>query len=301
MPCGRTRSGFRERRARAAFLALSYLSAIDMNLLTTAVAFIVTLGLLIVIHELGHYWVARLCNVKVLRFSLGFGRPLWARKFGADQTEWAVAAFPLGGYVKMLDEREGPVDAPELDRAFNRQSVGRRFAIVLAGPLANFLLAIVLYWALFMHGVPGLKPVLGPVYESTPAAAAGFRTGDTITGIDDEAVQTWQDARWILLRHAVRKSRVSIETRSISGERATREMDLTHLTPGGSGQRLPSRARTHAPAAGDLGRHRKRGGPWRRGTRGFAGRRRNRFDRREADRRVGARRVARALASGHAT
>jgi regulator of sigma E protease len=201
-----------------------------MNLLTTAVAFIVTLGLLIVIHELGHYWVARLCNVKVVRFSLGFGRPLWSRRLGADQTEWAVAAFPLGGYVKMLDEREGEVEAHERDRAFNRQRVGRRFAIVLAGPAANFLLAIVLYWALFMHGVPGLKPVLGPVYEKTPAAAAGFRAGDTITRIDDETVQTWQDARWILLRHAVNKSRVTIETRNVSGERARRELDLTHLT-----------------------------------------------------------------------
>jgi regulator of sigma E protease len=201
-----------------------------MTLITTAVAFIVTLGLLIVIHELGHYWVARLCNVKVVRFSVGFGRPLWARRLGKDQTEWAVAAFPLGGYVKMLDEREAPVDAHELPRAFNRQTVGRRFAIVLAGPFANFLLAIALYWVLFMHGVPGLKPVLGPVHENTPAATAGFRAGDTITRIDDETVQTWQDARWILLRHAVNKSRVSIETRGISGERAQRELDLSHLT-----------------------------------------------------------------------
>jgi regulator of sigma E protease len=107
----------------------------------------------------------------------------------------------------------------------------RRFAIVLAGPAANFLLAIALYWVLFMHGVPGLKPVLGPVYENTPAAAAGFHAGDTITRIDDETVQTWQDARWILLRHAVNKSRVSIETEGISGEQARRQLDLTQLTP----------------------------------------------------------------------
>src|ERR1043165_2557558 len=111
-----------------------------MNLLNTIVAFVVTLGLLIVVHELGHYLVARLCNVKVLRFSLGFGKPIWSRRYGPDQTEWALAAFPLGGYVKMLDEREGPVDAREAHRAFNRQSVLRRFAIVLAGPTANFLL-----------------------------------------------------------------------------------------------------------------------------------------------------------------
>jgi|RhiMethySRZTD1v2_1073278.scaffolds.fasta_scaffold80582_2 regulator of sigma E protease len=201
-----------------------------MNLLTTAVAFVVTLGLLIVVHELGHYLVARLCNVKVLRFSLGFGRPLWSRKVGADGTEWALAAFPLGGYVKMLDEREGPVDAHELDRAFNRQSVGRRFAIVLAGPVANFLLAVVLYWILFMHGVPGLKPIVGPVERNTAAAAAGFRQGDTITRIDDESIDTWQDARWVLLHHAVKKSRVPVEVKGVSGERAVRELDLAQLT-----------------------------------------------------------------------
>jgi regulator of sigma E protease len=201
-----------------------------MNLLTTAAAFVVTLGLLIVVHELGHYLVARLCNVKVLRFSLGFGRPLWSRRLGPDQTEWAVAAFPLGGYVKMLDEREGPVETHELDRAFNRKSVGRRFAIVLAGPAANFLLAIVLYWILFMHGVPGLKPIVGPVEANTPAAVSGFRPGDTITRIDDEPIQTWQDARWLLLHHAVKKSRVAIEVRSASGEFGQRELDLSQLS-----------------------------------------------------------------------
>jgi regulator of sigma E protease len=202
-----------------------------MNFLNTALAFIVTLGLLIVIHELGHYWVARLCNVKVLRFSLGFGKPLWSRRLGRDQTEWAVAAFPLGGYVKMLDEREGPVDAHELDRAFNRQSVGRRFAIVLAGPLANFLLAIVLYWVLFMHGVPGLKPIIGPVPEASAAAAAGFRTGDTITAIDADTVQTWQDARWLLLQRAVDKTRVMISVRTAAGAAEQRPLELAQLTP----------------------------------------------------------------------
>src|SRR2546421_1686373 len=176
-----------------------------MNLITTALAFIVTLGLLIIIHELGHYCIARLCNVKVLRFSVGFGRPLWTRARGPDRTEWSIAAFPLGGYVKMLDEREGPVDASEAHRAFNRQSVARRFAIVLAGPVANFLLAIVLYWILFMHGVPGMKAVLGPVPENTPAAVAGFSAGDTLTAIGSEAVDSWQDARWMLLQRAGKK------------------------------------------------------------------------------------------------
>ena len=201
-----------------------------MNILHTAIAFIVTLGCLIVIHELGHYWIARLCNVKVLRFSVGFGKPLWTREYGADRTEWVIAAFPLGGYVKMLDEREGPVSPSEAPRAFNRQPVGKRFAIVLAGPVANFLLAIALYWLLFMHGVPGLKPVIGPVPEGTPAALAGFQRGDVIAKIGSEPVQTWQDARWVLLQHAVGKSRVPITTRSPSGETAERRLDLSHIT-----------------------------------------------------------------------
>ncbi|HYH42803.1 MAG TPA: RIP metalloprotease RseP [Burkholderiales bacterium] len=201
-----------------------------MTFITTVLAFLLTLGLLIVIHELGHYFIARLCNVKVLRFSVGFGKPLWSRKLGADGTEWVIAAFPLGGYVKMLDEREGEVDPREADRAFNRQSVGKRFAIVLAGPVSNFLLAIALYWVLFMHGVPGIKPVLGPAPEGTAAAVAGFRAGDAITRIGDEPVQTWQDARWVLLQHAVGKRRVLVSTRGQSGESAQRELDLSQLT-----------------------------------------------------------------------
>jgi regulator of sigma E protease len=201
-----------------------------MNLLTTVLAFLVTLGLLIVIHELGHYLVARLCNVKVLRFSLGFGKPVWSRTFGPDATEWALAAFPLGGYVKMLDEREGPVDPADAHRAFNRQSVARRFAIVLAGPVSNFLLAIFLYWILFMHGVPGLKPVLGTVPAQTAAAAAGFRSGDTLTRIGDEAVPTWQDARWLLLQHAVRKDRVPVTVRGAQGDVREHELDLSGLS-----------------------------------------------------------------------
>lgn len=201
-----------------------------MNLLITLVAFVVALGLLIVVHEFGHYLVARLCNVKVLRFSVGFGAPLWRRAYGRDGTEWVIAAFPLGGYVKMVDEREGSVRPEDLPRAFNRQSVYKRFAIVVAGPTANFLLAIVFYWILFLHGVPGLKPVLGPVTPNTPAASAGFVSGETIVKIGDEPVATWQDARWVLLQHAVRKDRVRVEVRNPKGEIAWRQLDLSGLS-----------------------------------------------------------------------
>jgi len=135
-----------------------------VNLLTTIAAFLVTLGVLIVIHELGHYWVARWTGVKVLRFSIGFGRPIarWMR--GPDKTEWVVSALPLGGYVKMLDERDeesGPIPAEDLPRAFNRQPVGKRFAIVLAGPVANLLLAVFVYWLLNVVGVFEPRALVG--------------------------------------------------------------------------------------------------------------------------------------------
>jgi regulator of sigma E protease len=202
-----------------------------MTLLVTIVAFLVALGLLIVVHELGHYAVARACDVKVLRFSVGFGKPLWARRLGRDATEWVVAAFPLGGYVKMLDEREGPVADADLPRAFNRQSVWRRYAIVVAGPAANFLLAIALYWALFVYGVPGIKPVIGEPPPGTMAQAAGFAAGDTLVRIDEDPVPTWQDARWILLKRAVQKSVVKIEVRGQGGAIDWRKLDLSKLTP----------------------------------------------------------------------
>ena len=201
-----------------------------MTLLTTIAAFVVALGCLIVVHEFGHYVVARACGVKVLRFSVGFGKPLWTRRYGRDATEWVIAAFPLGGYVKMLDEREGQVAREDLPRAFNRQSVWRRIAIVAAGPVANFLLAVVLYWVLFMHGVPGIKPVLGEPPAGTPAYHAGFAAGDVLVRIGDEPVATWQDARWILLQHAVQKSTVAVTVLPASGGSGTRRLDLSGLT-----------------------------------------------------------------------
>jgi regulator of sigma E protease len=202
-----------------------------MTVVFTLAAFIVALGCLIVIHELGHYAVARACGVRVLRFSVGFGRPLWKTTLGRDQTEWVIAAFPLGGYVKMLDERESPVAPEELRRAFNRQSVWRRIAIVAAGPAANFLLAIALYWALFVHGVPGLKPVIAEPPPGSQARAAGFASGDTLLRIGDEPVATWQDVRWVLLQKAVRKEPVVIEARSAGGSVALRRLDFSGMTP----------------------------------------------------------------------
>lgn len=196
--------------------------------MTTLLAFIVAIALLVVFHELGHYWVARRCGVKVLRFSVGFGKVIYSKR-SSDGTEWAISAIPLGGYVKMLDEREGEVAPEELDRAFNRKPVLQRMAIVVAGPLSNFLLAIVLYWALFVHGVPGLKPVLGEVPPATPAAAASMQPGETILSVDDVAIPSWQELRWTLLDEALQQSEVKIEGRSAQGEQLTHVLDMRGL------------------------------------------------------------------------
>lgn len=181
-------------------------------------AFLLALAVLVVVHEMGHYLAARACDVKVLRFAFGFGKVLWMRRHGRDGTEWAISAFPLGGYVKMLDEREGEVAAAELPRAFNRQSVGRRAFIVAAGPAANFLLAIVLYWLLFMYGVTELKPRLGPPPVGTPAALAGISEGMTVRAVNGQAIQTWQELRWETMRRALDQEPLQLEVINLQRE-----------------------------------------------------------------------------------
>jgi len=190
------------------------------------VAFALILGVLVIVHEYGHYIVARSLGVKVLRFSVGFGRIVWSRRLGRDRTEWAIALFPLGGYVKMLDEREGPVAPEELPRSFNRQSVWRRMAIVAAGPIANLLLAIVVYWGLFSYGSEELRPVLGTPVAASAAAAAGIENGERVLKVGGEAVQTWQDMRWLLLRAATDKDAVEFEVINPRSEIAIRRLDL---------------------------------------------------------------------------
>ena len=192
-------------------------------------AFVVALGVLIVVHELGHYWAARLCNVKILRFSVGFGKPLWVRRYGADKTEWAVAAFPLGGYVKMLDEREGPVPDHELDRAFNRQSVARRSFIVFAGPLANLLLAILLYWFLFLTGVEEPRPILGAPKTGSLAAEAKVDAGGTVRKVSGTVVASWIDLRWQVLQRVLDKAPLELETELADGTLAIYRIDTARL------------------------------------------------------------------------
>ena len=197
-----------------------------MTLLTTIAAFLLAIGILVTIHELGHYWAARWCDVKIMRFSIGFGRALWMRKFGRDQTEWVIGVLPLGGYVKMADERDGSAEAADKARAFNNKTVWQRIAIVLAGPLANFVLAAFFYWALFVSGMPGSKPYLAAPVANSAAAISGFAELDLVTKVGDKAVRTWGDARLALLEEAVNRATVEIEIEDPTGQRRLKRLNL---------------------------------------------------------------------------
>ena len=170
-----------------------------MELLQTLFFTAVALGVLVTFHEFGHFWVARRCGVKVIRFSVGFGTPLLKWRDRHD-TEFVIAALPLGGYVKMLDEREGDVAEQDLPYAFSRKSVWQRMAIVAAGPIDNFLLAIAAYWIVFGMGVSGAVPVVGGVKEGSVAAGAGVRVGQEVVRVDGELTPTWQALQQQLIR-----------------------------------------------------------------------------------------------------
>ncbi|MCL2829353.1 MAG: RIP metalloprotease RseP [Betaproteobacteria bacterium] len=187
--------------------------------------FLVAIVLLVLVHELGHFLVARWCGVKVLRFSIGFGKPFWTTRRGEDQTEWALAPIPLGGYVKMLDEREGEVAPEELHRAFNRQPVGKRILIVAAGPLINFLFAVVLFWGMFVHGVYEPPATLAAPAEGSAAAIAGVKEGEHVQKIDGIAVESWSDLRWRFLSHAIDADQVTLEVRTPEDEILERHIE----------------------------------------------------------------------------
>jgi regulator of sigma E protease len=198
--------------------------------MTTLLSFVLAIAILVVFHELGHYAVARLCDVKVLKFSIGFGKALYTKRFGNGETEWVLSAIPLGGYVKMLDEQEGEVAEHDLPRAFNRKPVLQRMAIVVAGPIANLLLAVTLYFALFIHGVPGIKPVLGEIVPNTPAAAAGLQSKQTILGIDGKPTPSWQEIRWILLDVVLQHKAANFELQNAQGEKSFHMLEMSSLT-----------------------------------------------------------------------
>ena len=199
------------------------------SILNSVLAFVVAIGILVTIHEFGHYWVARLCGVKVLRFSVGFGKPLWIKKAGKDQTEYVIAAIPLGGFVKMLDEREGPVDDSELNRSFNRQSVAKRFAIVFAGPAFNFIFAIVAYTLMYMNGVNGIKPIIGDVANPSAAFSAQVHKKDLILSVNDIETPSWQKTRLTLMQQAIDSPQLNLHVQGENLQTRSLTLDATGL------------------------------------------------------------------------
>jgi len=195
--------------------------------LLSLLALIVTLGVLISFHEFGHFWVARRLGVKVLRFSVGFGKPLWSRRGKEDNTEYVIAAIPLGGYVQMLDEREGDVSAQDLPRAFNRKSVWSRIAIVAAGPVFNFIFAILAFSAIYMLGVNSVKPLLDEPRAGSVAAAGGFQADDLILSIDGEPVQTLDTALLELIDRSLAGELIEIEVQDRDGQQQLRLLDVS--------------------------------------------------------------------------
>ena len=198
-----------------------------MNLFIVSIfSFLVALGILVTVHEYGHFWVARKLGVKVLRFSIGFGKPLFRFQRNPESTEYVLAAIPLGGYVKMLDERESEVRAEEQHLAFNTQPVWSRIAIVFAGPAANFILAIILFALVFIIGIPGIKPIVGEIEPGSVAAAAGLQTQDEILKVVDEPVKTWQQTRLAILDELVAGSKFLITVRDVVGQEQQKWLNL---------------------------------------------------------------------------
>jgi regulator of sigma E protease len=194
------------------------------SLLHTLFYFLIALTILIAFHEFGHFWAARKLGVKVIRFSLGFGKILWRHQRTRDSTEFTVAVLPLGGYVKMVDEREGSVTPADLPYAFNRQPLIRRMAIVFAGPFFNFVLAILIYWAVFMIGETGMRPVLGPVAGGSLAAQVGFAEGDEITAVAGERTPTWNHAMGELLERIMEGDAISVDVKTKEGTQLQRTL-----------------------------------------------------------------------------
>lgn len=202
--------------------------------LTNLLAFIVVISVLVAIHEFGHYIVGRWCGMKVLRFSVGFGKPIWTWVAGKDRTEYCISAIPLGGYVKFLGERgqvsdaddDQPVDPADKGRAFSERPVAARILVLLAGPFFNFLFAFIAYWALFINGVPTMKPAIGMVAETSYAADAGFEFGDRILTVGGVAANDWETVLVSLLDGLIGTGQVDFELEGQDGWKKTATLNV---------------------------------------------------------------------------
>jgi regulator of sigma E protease len=194
--------------------------------LGSLLAFIVAISVLVAVHEYGHYIVGRWTGMKVLRFSIGFGKPIWTRIGGKDRTEYCISAIPLGGYVRFLDTREGPIPEEDEGRAFNQRPVPQRIAVLLAGPAFNFLFAIIAYWALFIYGIPTLVPAVGEVEPDSYAAQAGLEQGDRIVAVGDVQTADWEAALVAMLDQMVSDGRVPLTLEAEDGWRRDATIDV---------------------------------------------------------------------------
>jgi regulator of sigma E protease len=229
------------------------------TVILSLVAFLFAIGVLVAVHEWGHYIVARMVGVKVLRFSIGFGRPVWIRRAGSDQTEYCLSAIPLGGYVKLLDEREGNVANTELHRAFNRQSIRARIAILVAGPLMNFVFAVLAYWVMFVVGVPGMQPIVGEVEPTSIAQEGGLRVGDRILTVGEQSISTWEGGVLAILEDMLKDEQITLTVLGDDGQERSVHLDVvgkvSELTEPGalfSGLGLRPWSPSLQPVIGDL-------------------------------------------------
>jgi regulator of sigma E protease len=208
-----------------------------VDALTNLLAFIVAISVLVAIHEYGHYIVGRWMGMKVLRFSIGFGKPIWSWVRGADKTEYCISAIPLGGYVRFLDEREGPVAPEDEGRAFNHRPIPARIAVLFAGPLFNFMFAIFAYWLISMDGVPALRPAVGEVVPQSYAAEAGLETGDQIVAVGGTETSSWQRALMAMFDNMVSDGRIPMTLEDLKGRQREAVIqigaDSTRLTEPG--------------------------------------------------------------------
>ncbi|MFV2059558.1 MAG: RIP metalloprotease RseP [Gammaproteobacteria bacterium] len=202
-----------------------------LDIINNLFYFIIAITILIAFHEFGHYWVARKLGIKVLRFSIGFGKPLYSRKFGKDKVEFVLAAIPLGGYVKMLDERESSVPAADVHRAFNRQNVYKRFAVVFAGPAFNFIFAVFAYWLMFVVSVTDLKPVIGEVLPDSPAEKAGLKKGFEIISVNDESTPVITVAISSMLPALLDQSSINLRAKNKDGIISEYLLDFKGIDP----------------------------------------------------------------------
>jgi regulator of sigma E protease len=199
-----------------------------LEFLYSIAGFVIALGILVAVHEFGHFWVARKLGVKVLKFSVGFGKAIWSRT-ASDGTIYAIGAIPLGGYVKMLDENEGDVAEQDLHRAFNRQPIWKRSLVVLAGPMFNFFFAIAAYSLVFAGGMEGITPVVGKVIEGSVAESDGFRSGDVLLSVDGRKLNTWEEQRLYLFSKALARKTVNYEVQTVDGQQTTRSLNLANV------------------------------------------------------------------------